>query len=636
MEIQHNLLSQNACRHFGMITTSRQKSMEKLNSGYRINRSADDAAGLSISEKMRKQIRGLTQASANAQDGISFIQTADGALNEVHSMLQRGNEIAVKAANGTLSDSDRECLQDELRCIKEEIDSIHTRTFFNELRIFPDHGSSLSTPTAGQQALTDKIATEFIPTAMSQIMNKLSGSVGNKLNALDAAKTNPNTYAIDLDVSYIDGPGNTLAYMGSNFYLGSPDRFVTESLVMKCDSADFSSNTLSPSDTQKLQSTIAHELMHGVMDVILPEGMYNDDTNDNSHGNFPDWFIEGTAQLVGGGYTTGWNSSLMLIASSSESAANKLTAVSSYLNNGRFTLGNLQYSSSGNFTVAGRPYGHGYLACAYLCQLAGSSSQTSVSQSTLLSGANKIFNALMQNEANYSSTGNAKSFEQVINDVLSSNGSSLTLAQVINNINNGENNASQFVLALTNASKSTDGSGLYGAGSIIAPSLNSTNVFGSTVTTQQVLFVRNASSSSATASGSNEGDIYLQVGSDPLSSNRIPLKRFSINQAALGISSANVSTQASADSAISAIGAAINSVSTMRSYYGAMQNRLEHTIKNLDNVVENTTAAESRIRDTDMAEEMVEFSKTNILAQAGESMIAQTTQIPQGIISLLQ
>ena len=628
MILQHNILAENASRQFGIITKKKLNSMEKLNSGYRINRSADDASGLSISEKMRKQVRGLTQASANAQDGISFIQVADGALNEVHEMLQRGNEIAVKAANGTLSDADRECLNEELKSIKDEIDGIHSRTLFNELRIFPEHGSSLGEATPEQKALTDKIANEYIPTAMNQIMSKLSGSVGSKLNALDAAKANENTYAIDLDLSYIDGKSGTLAYMAGSFYVGHPESFAAETLFMKCDSADFSSDNLSASDTQKLQSTIAHELMHGVMDVILPEGMYNNDSDDNSRGNFPDWFIEGTAQLVGGGYTTGWNDALMKIANSSD---NNVANVSSYLKNGTFTIGGTRYSASGDFTVQGRPYGHGYLACAYLCQLASGSGTTSVSQSSLITGANKIFNALMQNESNYKNTGTAQSFEQVISSAI---GTSMT--SIINNINSGESNASTFVLALTNASKSSDSSGLNGAGSIIAPSLNSTSVFGSTVTSKQVLFVRGTTSSSTTGSGTDDAAIHLQVGADPLSSNRIELKRFSISSASLGISSASVATQAGATDAINSIGAAINTVSAMRSYYGAMQNRLEHTIKNLDNVVENTDTAESRIRDTDMAKEMVEFSKNNILQQAGFSIIAQANQLPQGTLTLLQ
>jgi flagellin len=132
MVVQHNLTAMNSNRMLGITTGAQAKSTEKLSSGYKINRAADDAAGLSISEKMRKQIRGLTQASANAQDGISAVQTAEGALNEVHDMLQRMNELAIKAANGTESESDRTAIQNEIDQITTEIDRVSETTKFNE------------------------------------------------------------------------------------------------------------------------------------------------------------------------------------------------------------------------------------------------------------------------------------------------------------------------------------------------------------------------------------------------------------------------------------------------------------------------------------------------------------------------
>ncbi len=133
MVVQHNMTAANANRMLGITTGELAKATEKLSSGYRVNRAADDASGLSISEKMRKQIRGLTQASANAQDGISMVQTAEGALTEVHDMLQRMNELAVKAANGTLSSADRGNVQDELDQLTSEINRVSTTTKFNEL-----------------------------------------------------------------------------------------------------------------------------------------------------------------------------------------------------------------------------------------------------------------------------------------------------------------------------------------------------------------------------------------------------------------------------------------------------------------------------------------------------------------------
>ena len=132
MVVQHNMQAANANRMLNITTNAQSKSTEKLSSGYRINRAADDAAGLSISEKMRKQIRGLDQASTNAQDGISCVQTAEGALTEVHSMLQRMNELSVQAGNGTMSQDDRQNIQDELDQLVTEIDRVSETTKFNE------------------------------------------------------------------------------------------------------------------------------------------------------------------------------------------------------------------------------------------------------------------------------------------------------------------------------------------------------------------------------------------------------------------------------------------------------------------------------------------------------------------------
>ena len=142
MVVQHNLTAMNSNRMLGLTTTSQAKSTEKLSSGYKINRAADDAAGLAMSEKMRRQVRGLTQAVANAQDGISMVQTAEGALNEVHDMLQRMNELAVKAENGTLKSDDRDYINKEVQQLMEEIDRVASTTTFNENNLLHFGGSA--------------------------------------------------------------------------------------------------------------------------------------------------------------------------------------------------------------------------------------------------------------------------------------------------------------------------------------------------------------------------------------------------------------------------------------------------------------------------------------------------------------
>ena len=145
MVVQHNITAMNANRMLGLTTGSLAKSTEKLSSGYRINRAADDAAGLSISEKMRKQIRGLDRASTNAEDGISAVQTAEGALTEVHSMLQRMNELAVQASNGTMSADDRQAVQDEIDQLVTEVDRVSETTKFNETYLLKGDGTTTTT-----------------------------------------------------------------------------------------------------------------------------------------------------------------------------------------------------------------------------------------------------------------------------------------------------------------------------------------------------------------------------------------------------------------------------------------------------------------------------------------------------------
>ena len=174
MVVQHNLTAMNSNRMLGVTTKTQAKSTEKLSSGYKINRAADDAAGLSISEKMRKQIRGLTQASSNAQDGISAVQTAEGALNEVQDMLQRMNELAVKSANGTNSETDRDYIQNEIDQLTTEIDRVSETTKFNETYLLKGDQNATKDYTYTYNTATGKAAEVKLPTTDSNNGNKLT------------------------------------------------------------------------------------------------------------------------------------------------------------------------------------------------------------------------------------------------------------------------------------------------------------------------------------------------------------------------------------------------------------------------------------------------------------------------------
>lgn len=177
MVVQHNLTAANTNRQLGITTNGLQKSTEKLSSGYKINRAADDAAGLSISEKMRNQIRGLNKASDNAQDGISLVQTAEGALNEVHSMLQRMSELAVQASNGTNASQDRAALDNEVRQLKTEIDRVGTTTQFNKMDILTGEFSSNNEKTLQVGANQDQVITIAISALTSTVGSALDTKV---------------------------------------------------------------------------------------------------------------------------------------------------------------------------------------------------------------------------------------------------------------------------------------------------------------------------------------------------------------------------------------------------------------------------------------------------------------------------
>lgn len=190
MVVQHNLIAMNSNRMLGLTAAAQAKSTEKLSSGYRINRAADDAAGLAISEKMRRQIRGLTQASANAQDGISMVQTAEGALNEVHDMLQRINELAVKAENGTLTTSQREYIDSEVQQLMSEIDRVAQTTTFNELNLLTGSINGVGLQVGAESSDANKIKLTITSMSCGAI-----GATGNALSITAAGALNKNIKA---------------------------------------------------------------------------------------------------------------------------------------------------------------------------------------------------------------------------------------------------------------------------------------------------------------------------------------------------------------------------------------------------------------------------------------------------------
>ena len=404
MVVQHNLTAMNSNRMLGVTTSKQAKSTEKLSSGYKINRAADDAAGLSISEKMRKQIRGLTQASSNAQDGISAVQTAEGALNEVQDMLQRMNELAVKAANGTNSEDDRNYIQDEVNQLIKEIDRVSTTTKFNETYLLKGDDTA-----------------------------KVDGVAEKQITGTDGTGNGKASLDIDLTgLSATAGKSDITVGVGGKTY----------------------SVTVEKGDDAK----VIGDKLKAAMEA--------------------DPIVDKTV--------------------------------------GKFTVTN----TDGKITLAATKNGV---------------------------------------------------TELKKDDVV-------------------------------------------------------------TVKASGILTLK------------------LHVGADSTTDNQISVDIKQMSASVLGLKTGKSSTTAAekdtllvngkdddnARKAIDTIASALQEVSKQRSALGAAQNRLEHTISNLDNVVENTTSAESSIRDTDMATEMVKYSNNNILAQAGQAMLAQANQSNQGVLSLLQ
>ena len=434
MVVQHNLTAMNSNRMLGITTKTQAKATEKLSSGYKINRAADDAAGLSISEKMRKQIRGLTQASSNAQDGISAVQTAEGALTEVHDMLQRMNELAVKAANGTNSEDDRDYIQAEVDQLVTEIDRVATTTKFNETYLLK---GTDSTGKVGNLTFTSATASA---TGISGVTYDEAG-VGSK-DYTKGAETKAGALTTGEIESAASGKESSyklteIAAAGKTFYL------VTDFTVGK------------NSSDEDLDTTI-DDVVNGLMNM--------------------------------------------------RAAAEKTTK--------------FYYSD------------------------------VSELESAIKAATN----------------GEIKSLEATVGD-------------------------SKVTLDLT--------------------------AFADT----------------------NKGlDVSLHVGADSTKDNKIGLTIEMMSARGLDINGIKVNGAdgSEATKSIDTIKSAIQKVSEQRSALGAVQNRLEHTINNLDNVVENTTSAESAIRDTDMASQMVSYSNNNILAQAGQAMLAQANQSNQGVLSLLR
>ena len=498
MVVQHNMAAMNANRMLSGVSSAQSKSTEKLSSGYRINRAADDAAGLSISEKMRSQIRGLNKASDNAQDGISLIQTAEGALNEQHSILQRMRELSVQAANGTETDDDREAVQNEIEQLQSELTRISDTTEFNTMKLLDGSQSGNKVQASVSKSADANLTTEPATTGKS-----VSAALTNTANGTES------TYA----VTVMDKDGNA-STTTVKFTAGADESKDAEAIIKALKDTDLADKFDMEYSTGAKTITFTSKEEGVSSNVVLTQ--------------------LGTAAAAA-------------TVKPGEDAYSKLAAgIGAYKGEG-----NIEDSI---FTVNGEKFAY-------------------VTDPTKLGDDYK--------DVNYVQT--------KADDGTVDKDDAAAMAKLIN--------------AKTGIAAVADGNG---------------NI-------------------SLKAGSSNTGKgIELQIGANEGQTMSFTLDDMSADALGVGVGKVDLSKQETAKTATTTIDAAIKKVSKARGQMGAVQNRLEHTINNLDTASENMQTAESRIRDTDMAEEMVNYSKNNILAQAGQSMLAQANQANQGVLTLLQ
>ena len=578
MVVQHNLTAMNSNRMLGLTTASQAKSTEKLSSGYKINRAADDAAGLSISEKMRKQIRGLTQASLNAQDGISAVQTAEGALTEVHDMLQRMNELAVKASNGTMSEDDRSYVQNEIDQLVTEIDRVSETTKFNETYLLKGAGDKSATVKA--DATIGGTSSEATVTAAKG--NIFRGTIATA-NALASGTEDTAT------VTYKDAEGNTRT-KEVTFKAGADAEATAKNLAKAIEDDKDLGRIFNASADKSGKLTVESKL----------NGNKTDDSK-NAVSTITFKSAAGALKTEITGATTE--------AATGESVTFTLTN----------KAGVNQLKDGNSITIDGKTY-------TYDSNKASTTDDANTFKS--LEHLQKLLGDDYEVSVEITATKTSQKWKA---DPTTGASAAITDGDAVVTTETTD----------LNAAKKTDALGSVGTGDGTTAFTNvakpTGNTAGTQVTYSDTVITLNIARKAAVET-SDALTLSLQVGADSTDENKISVDIESMGAKSLGIDGLKVdgTNSTNADNAIDTIAAAIQKVSTQRSALGAVQNRLEHTINNLDNVVENTTSAESQIRDTDMATEMVKYSNNNILAQAGQAMLAQANQSNQGVLSLLQ
>ncbi len=511
MRIQHNIMAMNSYRNYSNNTSALSKNLEKLSSGYKINRAGDDAAGLAISEKMRAQITGLKAASKNVKDGISLVKTAEGAMQEIQDMLNRMDYLATQSANGTYQDEvDRENLQKEVTALKDEINRIADSANFNGIKLLDGSQQAPSGATSVKKAFSDAAMTAVTETAGTKFSQTIT------IKSTQTAETGGKAGTTGkMDLTYLDKDGvsrNTTI----NFTYGST--------------------------TAKTAENIGNALK----------------------------------QVFGAGYNVSVNGAAITIKN--PNAEEDFTKI----------LDAKQYNSKNE-----------------IIDTTGSNAPT-VANAT--AGKNTMYKVDFKDIT-----------DPTKNNMFEIDGQKFQVVKRGDQVQDGYKGI-----------YTDDGKGTAASVAQIAEQLNAygikCEVDGTTKT--QINFIKSNGND-------GKGGLTLQIGDTADSFNQMQVKIGDMHTAALGIEGVDISTLTGAQGAIKSIKDAINRVSSVRGDLGAVQNRLEHTQNNLSVMTENIQDAESTIRDTDVAEEMMSYVKNNILVQSAQAMLAQANQVPQGVLQLL-
>jgi flagellin len=639
MRINHNIAALNTYRQLGQANNAQSNSMEKLSSGLRINKAGDDAAGLAISEKMRAQVRGLDQAQSNAQDGISMIQTAEGALNETHSILQRMRELATQAANDTNTDTDRGEIQKEINQLTSEINRVGNTTEFNTQKLL----------NGGTQT-TDVAITE-VAAGGPQAATGVLGNFSVTTNSDAGSSATPGVYSFDITGNLAAASGNSITVGGVTLtegseFTGGADTDATATAIAAALSSDGTYSASATGSTITITEATASGTDLASGDVTTTGsgsvGNFAVDTNSDAGSSAtPGVYDIELSTNVAAGETLKFGSVSLTEGTDFDAGADKdatATAIATAL------------SSEGTYNASATS------GVITLTEATASGTDLTASDFSVTGATQQGVYSFDLAQPEADSVINIDGQEFIFTDDDSQTGAGY--------VQIGDTATD----TATNLKAAIDGNstlaGKYEAAAGSGATIELTQEVGQESATEPVVFTADKAGATGTFSAN------FQIGANAGQSMTIDVRDMRATSDALAIASEDgttvqsksgktavyteatdvtngtdnvgtfkaldVSSHENASAAIDVINDAIEEVSAERSKLGAFQNRLDHTINNLGTSSENLTAAESRIRDVDMAKEMMNQTKNSILAQASQAMLAQANQQPQGVLQLLR